>query len=900
MPSRSRRAQKSSGAATLRRLNETPARTQERKPADVRCGRVLVVPCGRLWRADRDGDFCSRKPAVRTCPGVFGEAYSSGMSVGVVCELPGLDGELARLVALYERMVVEGRGQVVFVAGDDGSGRSALMHCLAGELSGLKPRATVLAGGFHDGAYVAWDQGRLSPRVTTLLDRALAVGESAAGVASSFLPLVGLLGQAASASKAGLEFAEGMVGEHGRPDLSVLMPRVLRRLCEEGPVVCLVDDADRAPGGWWSDLVLLFARRIVKDLPLLLVLAVDGPQQLGGHEDDEPDALFVARALTSDGLARWHPLTALTAEELMRWTGPAMPDVLRALLEVTAGRADWTAQLWRDWQRRMVVDQTPEDRRWRFVAGRERAVDEVEDLLEERLRNLIGASDLNALEGARRLLCCGALEGREFTADAVAVALCRHRDEVIDRIDETLVQDDEHPDGLLVEAGAVLVNDETGKRSLWRYRFAAELDWWTLRHHGLSENEQRDLSLRLAQAMRALYGGEAHRVAPILARLYKAAGQVDQAGYYRHMSEIDVGREVVQWRARTVLSSLDPGDRFERHRASQILLAAAQALFHSGPFDDGLEFALGALRLADQQRDQALALYFSGVARMHQGDIPQSRRDLDRTLELQRERGDRHRETYTRHELANIDFIQGTYEKARTEHLAVLEMRRELGDRRGEAHTRYALATIDFARDEYKKARIEYLAVLEMWRELGDRRGEADARRELANIDYKQGAYEKAHTEHLAVLEMWRELGDRRGEAYTRHELAKIDYKQGEYEKARTEYLTVLEMRRELGDRHGEAHTRYALANIDYKQGEYEKARTEYLTVLEMRRQLGDHHGEAHTRYALANIDYKQGEYEKARTEYLTVLEMRRQLGDHHGEAVTLAAITSIDQAAQD
>ena len=514
---------------------------------------------------------------------------NSRVRIGTTCGVPGRDRDLAWLIELYAEVVAQGRGQIVFLVGDEGTGRTALLRGLTDELGSVKRRPVVLAGGFEDARYVAWNDDAPPARVVALLKRILSVGESAAALADGILPFAGLVGLMVSGSRAALQLAESLADQRGPPDLSVLMPSVLRRLCEDkGPVVCIVDDADQAPGGWWADLVLLFARRVARDLPLLLILAVDGPARLGAHEDDEPDTLFVARQLTTDGLASWHPLTPVTVDDLQRWTGPAMPDVLRRLLEVTGGRADWTAALWHDWQRRAAVEQSSTDGRWRFTVDRERAFDEVDDLLGERLKRLVGTNDLNALEQARKLLCCAALEGHRFTADAVALALRRDREVVIDELDETLALDEKRPDGLVNEDGSVTVSDETGQRSLWLYRFNAELDWLTLRHHGLTQNEQPDLSRRLAHAMRALYGGQAHRVAQTLARLYETAGQVEDARHFRRMGDIGVSREVILWRARKVLASPDPEDRSERRRASQILIAAAEELFHSGPLATGL------------------------------------------------------------------------------------------------------------------------------------------------------------------------------------------------------------------------------------------------------------------------------------------------------------------------
>ena len=76
--------------------------------------------------------------------------------------------------------------------------------------------------------------------------------------------------------------------------------------------------------------------------------------------------------------------------------------------------------------------------------------------------------DPRALREARELLVCAALEGRRFTAEGVAAALSRNRDEVNDVLDERLARDADHPLELVVEDGSVEVDDETGRRTLWR------------------------------------------------------------------------------------------------------------------------------------------------------------------------------------------------------------------------------------------------------------------------------------------------------------------------------------------------------------------------------------------------------------------------------------------------
>src|SRR5918997_1279443 len=95
-----------------------------------------------------------------------------------------------------------------------------------------------------------------------------------------------------------------------------------------------------------------------------------------------------------------------------------------------------------------------------------------------------------------------AVGGGVSTADAVARVLRRDRDEVIDLLDDMLIHDDEHPEGVVHEAGSLDVADDRGAtRHLWLYRFDAALDWLTLAHHGLrAEDDRRAAARALAQA----------------------------------------------------------------------------------------------------------------------------------------------------------------------------------------------------------------------------------------------------------------------------------------------------------------------------------------------------------------------------------------------------------------
>lgn len=796
--------------------------------------------------------------------------------------------DLRALGALYAAIEASGRGRTVFVVGDDAAGRGAFLHDWVNGFAYRPGDPCVIGGSFEIGAYRPWDRdASASEEAIDALKQALSAAQPAVALTASLLPgaVCKLCGQVLSKHDEARQIAAErlLAGDRGG-GLDALCDG-LRRLCEERPVVCIVECPDGEGGGLLADLVAALTWRVASDLPLLLIVSMDGPQQLGGHERDEPDILNVARQLTSPvfDVATWHWLPALTVTDLACFTGSCAPGMLGLLIQITGGRGGWSIALWRQWRERDIV-RDDERAPWRFADGQSHATDVLGEHVDARMRGLVGG-DAGRVARARRLLTCATLEGRWVTAPAVAFACDWDVDEAIDFLDDVAVVDAQHPAGLLIEEGFETVRDERGWRFLATYRFARQLDWLMLRHHGPHDGEDIALAGRLARALEVEYGNDLRGMTGTLRRLFAAAGHPEDAGRYQRMSDMGFDRQVIVWRARNLLRSTQPSTAAERRRRHRLLVAASRELLGAGPFDDGLAFARAAVRLAEGQPERAEAerLIANHFGRL--GRFSEARPHLEAALRIRLRLGDRRGEATARHELAVIHQEQGDHERAESELCAVLTIRRELGDRRGEAAAQHELAVIDSQRGELPQARDTFDGVLAIHRELGDRRGEAATRHELAVIDQLQGDLARARTGFSTALEIQRELGDRRGEAAARHELAVIDGLEGVSDRARSEFEAVLKIHQELGDRQGQASARHELAVLDREQGYHELAESEFHAVLEIRRELGDRHGEAVARHELALSLADRGDHDEARMEFTAALELFRALGDGDGEA---------------
>ena len=182
---------------------------------------------------------------------------------------------LRAIQADFDQTLTTGQGRVVLLSGGATSGRSGAARALASRLTKHPARPLVVAGGFtSDGEWQPWPSPEPTRRGASLqtgvdlavkaLDLGGLLGLPGAGAVAK------LLGQLAQTSAAAWDLLNRHV-ERQQPLDDQAGPDVVRDVLlraaagrHDGgwqPVVCILDDLDRAPTArdWWQGLVLRLA-----------------------------------------------------------------------------------------------------------------------------------------------------------------------------------------------------------------------------------------------------------------------------------------------------------------------------------------------------------------------------------------------------------------------------------------------------------------------------------------------------------------------------------------------------------------------------------------------------------------------------------------------------------------
>jgi len=444
--------------------------------------------------------------------------------------------ELHRLEAALAR-AANGTGQVCWIAGEAGIGKTALLRELGRRARRHHPH-TLVAYGECD-AY--------------------------AGPGSPYLPFRETWRAVRQAEPAAASEPDPFAPAAGPERIDERCTEALRRVAAIRPLLLIVDDAQ------WADTasagLLFHLSRRIADVPVVLVTAYrDNDVAAAGER--HPLAGVVAEWERLFGGAGIHldPLRDPGREELVDALLDGAADALSAdfraaLLRHTEGHPLFVVEAVRDLQARGALIRG-DDGRWRDVGPPEW------DALPARVEGVIGERIRRLDAEQRRLLAVAAVEGEVFTAEAVAEVLGIAPREVARRLGEL-----DRAHRLVAPHGVRRLASGTASEYRFRHslfhRHAATL---------ADAAERRYLHADIGAALERLYGDGSAEAAPRLARHFADARDDARAARYLHLA----GAAAVQAGAHQ--AALDAFARALEH-ASRAGDAALRALVREAAAD---------------------------------------------------------------------------------------------------------------------------------------------------------------------------------------------------------------------------------------------------------------------------------------------------------------------------
>ncbi|HSJ54782.1 MAG TPA: AAA family ATPase [Anaerolineae bacterium] len=469
-------------------------------------------------------------------------------------ELATLQGHLAKALA--------GDGQVCFVAGQAGSGKTALVRHFVEQALASNTEVALAAGScnaqtgtgdpylpFREALAMLTGQasargsqgGGLAEndrRLRTILVRSVQIlVEVAPDLVGVLVPggkLIGEFGKAI-ADKVGwmdrLELLTEKKGlASGAGDTPAEQTRILeqyttflQKLSQKMPLILFLDDLQWADGAS-INLIFHLGRRL--ESSRVLILGSYRPNDLAAGRDGKRHPLEpVLNELTRYYGDITVDLDTISVEGQRKFVDSLLdsePNALgeefrAALFRQTGGHALYTVELLRAMQERENLVKDSQGRwiegpslDWRTLPAR------VEGVIEERIDRL--GPDL------RELLQVASIEGERFTAEVMARVQSMAEREVVRQLSGELQR--RHR---LVQAQGLA---QVGYVRLSLYRFAHNL-FYHYMYNSLSDAEQLYLHRDVGQALEELVGGQTDEVAAQLAHHFERAGLLDRAVPYR-------------------------------------------------------------------------------------------------------------------------------------------------------------------------------------------------------------------------------------------------------------------------------------------------------------------------------------------------------------------------------
>lgn len=513
------------------------------------------------------------------------------------------ENELAALTATLETART-GQGQLLFVIGGAGRGKTMLVQEFARRAQADDPQLIVVRGtckaqiGIGDpylpfrealsmltgDVEALWAGGLISTaharRLWTFMPVAVAhLVDYGSDLINSFVPGQALLERATATSSADsslLARLEALVNTEERQQIQekhlfAQITAVLKATAAHQPLLLILEDLH------WADtasISLLFhLSRAVSDGRILIAGTYRPDEVSFGWDNEQHPLARITGELKRRHGDIWLDLGEMAALESLRFVDGYLDtqpnrldtDFRQALLAHTGGHALFTVELLRDMQERGDLRQDDQDHwiasesiNWQTLPAK------VEGVIEHRMHRLH--------DEAKSILTAASVEGETFTAEVVARVQGLDERELVRRLSQEL--DKQYR---LVTAQAL---ERLGSQRLSIYQFRHNLFQHYL-YHSLAETERAYLHEAVGNALEAIYENQAEKVAVPLAYHFEQAGLIKKATEYllqagKQATLLSANKEAVEHfhRGLGLLRTLpDTPERDQRELQLQLALA---------------------------------------------------------------------------------------------------------------------------------------------------------------------------------------------------------------------------------------------------------------------------------------------------------------------------------------
>ncbi len=610
------------------------------------------------------------------------------------------EAELFRLRRSLE-LALEGNGQIVFVTGEAGSGKTALLQEFSRQALAYVPDLIAAAGDCN--AYTGlgdpylpfreildsltgdveakWAAGAISGEYARRLWDGLPVvasllAESSPGLINTFVPGTTLVERVASypawpqreaivqrldrLSRTQLASTSRRASAE-QSDLFKQYTRLVQELAAKKPLLIILDDLQ------WADLgsisLLFHLGRQLSNARIMLVGAYRLEEITIGQDGDrhplEPVILELQREY-GDMLIN---LNRAPGREFVEAIIDSEPNELTRsfrdqLAEHTRGHALFTVELLRDMQERgqlvrdangLWIDQPSLD--WERMPAR------VEAAIAERIGRLA--------QPLQEILQVASMEGEEFTAEIVARVLQTEERKIVQTLSSEL--DRKHR---LVRP---LVVERQGSRRVSRYRFRNYLLQKYL-YDKLDEIERTYLHEEVGKALEELYGERLRDIAVQLAWHYQEAGIAEKAVEYLIQAaekalRLSAFKEAVTHLNQGFQSLRDSAEKLEQELALQMAMGIVWQSVETIRAQEVMDTYTRARQLCIQTGKTARLSEVLGQIAVHHyvgAEYREAQAYAEEALIIAQQAGDQLLEAIGNWYLGFMAFVQGQFEESRT------------------------------------------------------------------------------------------------------------------------------------------------------------------------------------------------------------------------------------------